>query len=133
MHCRVFSKLPGLYPIDASDTPTPTQRDNQKNISRHWHRSPGGKTTPGYQQELHSQVLKSKHCHVFTSLEVPTATRVRGGNYTLWKWKDTDSIWILPLFDCVTLGKLPHLSVPPFLLCKVEIIIIIVTMAWALV
>lgn len=41
-HCRMFSCICGLYPVDASSTPSTPSSD--KNVSRHCCISPGGAT-----------------------------------------------------------------------------------------
>ena len=51
-------------------------------------------------------------------------------SHMLRNQKDLGSVLVLPSPGCVTVGKPPHLSVS---VCKVEIIIIIVAMAEALV
>lgn len=42
VQCRVFSSTPGLYPLDASNTPTLSPIIIIKNVSRHPQMSPAG-------------------------------------------------------------------------------------------
>lgn len=49
IHCRTFSGIVGLYPLDAGDSPPPTTVIKVKNVSRYYQSPPEDKISSGWE------------------------------------------------------------------------------------